>query len=51
VDAKAPIATIIDVVRKLNKAVFAAYEWPANLTNDEILSRLLALNHQRAVTT
>ncbi|MGH9589268.1 MAG: class I SAM-dependent DNA methyltransferase [Terracidiphilus sp.] len=34
--------------RKLDEAVFAAYGWPANLSRDEILARLLALNHQRA---
>ena len=34
--------------RKLDKAVFAAYGWPSNLSNGEILSRLLALNRERA---
>jgi type II restriction/modification system DNA methylase subunit YeeA len=34
--------------RTLDEAVFAAYGWPSNLTDQEILSRLLALNHQRA---
>ncbi len=34
--------------RKLDKAVFAAYGWPANLSSEEILSRLLALNRERA---
>lgn len=34
--------------RKLDNAVFAAYGWPSNLSKDEILSRLLALNQQRA---
>ncbi len=33
---------------KLDKAVSAAYGWPANLSKDEILARLLALNHERA---
>ncbi len=33
---------------KLDKAVFAAYGWPSSLSNEEILSRLLALNHERA---
>ncbi len=33
--------------RALDEAVFAAYGWPANLTRDEILERLLALNHER----
>jgi type II restriction/modification system DNA methylase subunit YeeA len=34
--------------RTLDQAVFAAYGWSANLTKEEILARLLALNHQRA---
>jgi type II restriction/modification system DNA methylase subunit YeeA len=34
--------------RALDEAVFAAYDWPSNLTRDEILARLLTLNHQRA---
>ena len=32
----------------LNDAVAAAYGWPADLNHDEILSRLLALNLERA---
>ena len=34
--------------RKLDAAVFAAYGWPDNLTDAEILERVLTLNHQRA---
>ncbi|MDR3749987.1 MAG: hypothetical protein P4K94_00735 [Terracidiphilus sp.] len=34
--------------RTLDEAVFAAYGWPSNLSKDEILARLLALNHERA---
>lgn len=34
--------------RALDEAVFAAYGWPATLTREEILARLLALNHERA---
>jgi type II restriction/modification system DNA methylase subunit YeeA len=34
--------------RKLDEAVFAAYGWPASLTDEEILERLLALNQARA---
>jgi type II restriction/modification system DNA methylase subunit YeeA len=34
--------------RKLDEAVFAAYGWPADLDDDEILRRLLQLNAQRA---
>jgi type II restriction/modification system DNA methylase subunit YeeA len=32
----------------LDEAVAAAYGWPADLTDDEILGRLLALNHECA---
>ncbi len=34
--------------RKLDEAVFAAYGWPSDLSVDEILARLLALNLERA---
>ena len=34
--------------RKLDAAVFAAYGWPSDLSDDEILSRLLTLNLERA---
>jgi type II restriction/modification system DNA methylase subunit YeeA len=34
--------------RTLDAAVFAAYGWPSDLPKYEILSRLLALNHERA---
>jgi type II restriction/modification system DNA methylase subunit YeeA len=33
---------------KLDEAVFAAYGWPAALTDAELLERLLALNRERA---
>ena len=33
--------------RRLDEAVFAAYGWPADLTDEEILSRLLTLNLSR----
>jgi hypothetical protein len=36
--------------RKLDEAVFAAYGWPSDLSDDEILARLLALNLQRATS-
>jgi hypothetical protein len=39
---------LADAHRKLDEAVFAAYGWPANVTDAEILQRLLALNHQRS---
>ena len=34
--------------RALDEAVAAAYGWPADLSDDDILGRLLALNHARA---
>ena len=34
--------------KKLDAAVAAAYGWPANLTDEQILERLLALNLERA---
>ena len=34
--------------RKLDETVFAAYGWPADLSDDQILERLLALNLERA---
>ena len=33
--------------QKLDAAVFAAYGWPENLTDDELLEKLLALNLHR----
>ena len=33
---------------KLDRAVFAAYGWPDNLKDEQILERLLALNLARA---
>jgi type II restriction/modification system DNA methylase subunit YeeA len=34
--------------KALDEAVFAAYGWPSEMTKEEILARLLALNHERA---
>lgn len=34
--------------QKLDRAVLAAYGWPADLSNEDILARLLALNLARA---
>ena len=33
--------------KKLDAAVFATYGWPADLADEEILARLLALNSDR----
>jgi len=44
-----PAGTWLDNLhRSLDEAVAAAYGWPANLSDDEVLARLLALNHARA---
>jgi hypothetical protein len=34
--------------KKLDVAVFDAYGWPADLSDDDLLSRLLALNLERS---
>jgi len=34
--------------RKLDQAVFAAYGWPADLSDEDVLGRLLGLNLERA---
>jgi len=34
--------------KKLDQAVLDAYAWPHDLTDDQILERLLALNLERA---
>ena len=36
--------------RALDEAVATAYEWPAELPDDEVLARLLALNQRRAAS-
>jgi type II restriction/modification system DNA methylase subunit YeeA len=46
--AAGKITWLDNLHRTLDEAVFAAYGWPSNLTTQEILARLLALNHQRA---
>jgi hypothetical protein len=33
--------------RRLDAAVFAAYNWPVDLSDDELLARLLELNLER----
>lgn len=40
-------AWLANAHKKLNSAVFAAYGWPADLGDDELLARLLALNLER----
>ena len=39
---------LANVHKQLDEAVFAAYGWPADLSDDELLAKLLALNLERA---
>ena len=45
---RADIQELDDIHTALDSAVLAAYGWPHNLTDEEILERLLALNLERA---
>jgi type II restriction/modification system DNA methylase subunit YeeA len=45
---KGECAWLDNAHRALDEAVFAAYGWPSDLAKEEILARLLALNHERA---
>jgi hypothetical protein len=38
------------LIKKLDEAVFAAYGWKSDLSDEEILERLLALNLERSKT-
>jgi hypothetical protein len=42
------ISVLKQIHDDLDAAVFDAYGWPATLTDEEILERLVALNHERA---
>ena len=46
--SRAEIQELDDIHRALDSAVFRAYGWPENLTDEEILERLLALNLARS---
>ena len=41
-------AWLRDIHARLDAAVLAAYGWPADITDDDLLARLLALNLERA---
>jgi type II restriction/modification system DNA methylase subunit YeeA len=41
-------AWLANAHRKLDDVVFAAYGWPSDLSDDELLAKLLALNLERA---
>ena len=47
-DAKGLVSLLLDLHRKLDAAVAQAYGWPVELSDAEILERLVALNHDRA---
>ncbi len=36
-----------DLHRSLDKAVLAAYGWPEDSSDDDLLAALLSLNHER----
>jgi hypothetical protein len=42
------ILILKELHEKLNALVFEAYGWPATLTDEQILEKLVALNHERA---
>jgi hypothetical protein len=41
-------AWLANAHKKLDEAVFAAYGWPPDLSDDALLAKLLALNLERA---
>ncbi len=41
---------LVNAHKALDEAVAAAYGWPADLSDDEVLARLFALNQERAAT-
>jgi hypothetical protein len=41
-------AWLANAHRRLDEAVFAAYGWPADMSDDELLAKLLVLNLERA---
>ena len=45
---KGLVSVIKQIHDELDAAVFDAYGWPHNLTDEEMLERLVALNHERA---
>jgi hypothetical protein len=42
------VSVLKQIHDELDAAVFEAYGWPTTLTDEEILERLVALNHERA---
>ncbi len=48
VHQKGLVAVLKQIHDELDAAVFDAYGWPQTLTDEEILERLVALNHERS---
>jgi hypothetical protein len=48
VKAQGLIVILKELHEELDTAVFGAYGWPATMTDEEILGRLVALNNERA---
>ena len=44
----AQVRILKEIHDQIDEAVFEAYGWPSDLSEDEILERLVALNHERA---
>lgn len=42
------VGVLKEIHDQIDAAVFEAYGWPSDLSEDEILERLVALNHERA---
>ena len=42
------VRVLKEIHDQIDEAVFEAYGWPSDLSEDEILERLVALNHERA---
>ncbi|QQR75944.1 MAG: hypothetical protein IPJ17_10365 [Holophagales bacterium] len=42
------VSVLKQIHDEIDASVFAAYGWPATLSDEEILERLVALNHERA---
>jgi hypothetical protein len=45
---KGLVSVLKQIHEDLDREVFAAYGWPSDLSDEEILERLVALNHERA---
>jgi hypothetical protein len=45
---KGLVSVLREIHDELDRAVFAAYGWPSDLTDEQILERLVALNAERA---